>query len=407
MKAEKVQKLDGPLHGIKVIECGIWIQGPVASQILGDLGANVIKVEEREVGDDTRGMRPDMFMDKKDDYGYVCLNRNKRSIALDLRKERGREIIYKLVERADVFITNFQLGIPEKLGIDYQTISIYSPQIIYSYASGWGTEGTIRDERAFEASAFARSSVMYCAGEADMPPIDYATATGDILAGWVIVQGILATLLARERFGIGQKIDTSVLGAMIAWQTLALSCKLSTGMEFPRKVRSKRVNPLYNYYKCRDDKWIFLTMPQSDRYWPNLCKTMGIERLENAPKFSNLEARTQNAEGLISILDNIFATKPRDEWMKLFKDGSLIFGPIQTASEVINDPQVLANEYITDFDDPSQGRIRVIGLPYKFSKTPGTLRWGAPELGQHTEEILLELGYSWDDIDRLREEQVI
>lgn len=409
MKTEEIRELKGPLDGIRVVECAHWVQGPTAGQILGDLGADIIKVEDRLRGDFSRGIQETRQggVNYERNFFFECCNRNKRSITVDLRNERGRQIIYHMVKSSDVFLTNFRLGVPEKLGIGYKTISHHNPKIIYGHGSSWGSSGPISEQPAFEALAEARSGMMYIPGEAGMPPLHYAISVGDNLGAWVLVQGILAALLARERLGIGQEVSCSLFGSMISWQNLEILCKLITGDEFPRRFRATVGNPLQNYYQCNDGKWIYFTMPQADRYWHNFCKAIGHEEFENDPKFVNMPVRAQNAEELISMLDKIFITKSRDEWLEVLLGQDVVCGPVQTHSELVNDPQALLNNYITDFNHPVWGQIKVIGLPYVFSETPGSLRRSSPEFGEHTEEILLEFGYSWDDIASLKEDEAI
>lgn len=404
--------MSGTLNGIKVIDCGIWVQGPVAGCLLGDLGADVIKIEHRVSGDPIRGYMPafqtSTGLAKADrNFSVEFCNRNKRSLTLDLSKDQGRQILYKLIERVDVFIHNFRLEVPVKLGIDYNSLVQYNPRLIFAQSSGWGPNGPDRLLPAFDRTALARAGSMFLTDEATLPPVGFAGTIADILAGINLALAINSALVAREREGIGQQIDVSLLGSLVCWESQVLLCKLLTGEEYPRRTRAKAGNPLWNYYRCAGDQWIVLAMPQSDKYWHDFCEIMDIEELQHDPRFNSLHARGENAEELIRILDRRFAAKTREEWIKLFQKTDLIYAPAQTFSEVVTDPQVLANDYITDFAHPEWGPIKVVGSPYKFSKTPTSLRHAAPQCGQHTEEILLELGYTWEDICEFKDREVV
>ena len=221
--------------------------------------------------------------------------------------------------------------------------------------------------------------------------------------------GMLAALLARERFGIGQKIDVSHLGSMMALEGLAIAFRLFTGRDMPRKNRPKEANPLWNHYLCAEGKWIVLGMLQADRYWPAVCKGLGIEHLEKDPRFENMDKRRENSEELISIMDKVFITESSKEWMKRLKEaGDVVCTPVQTISDLLDDPQVWANEYLIEFDHSVLGSMKFMGLPIQFSKTPGAARPEAPEFGQHTEEVLIEVGgYSWEEIVALKEKEAI
>jgi len=399
----------GPLDGIKVVEITVFQQGPVAGMRLGDLGAEVIKVEPK-TGDPARGFMRIIGVDtglKGRNYYFESNNRNKRSIALDLKAEKGKELFFELIKQADVFVTNMSIEAPERMGIDYQTLSAINPRLIYAHASGWGRKGPDANDLSFDYTGLGRAGTMMMCGERDGPPGNLVPGMGDEVGGLMCAWGVTAALYAREKTGKGQLIDSSLLGSLIALEGVNFASSAIIGQDFPRRQREKAGNPLDNHYKCKDDRWIVLAHLQPDRYWPTVCKAMGLEELIDDPRSNNLDARRDNAAEVVSIMDKKFATKTRDEWIKIFKKHGVIHTPIQTPSEVINDTQVLANDYITKFDHPVWGQIKMLGFPWSFQETPASIRREAPILGQHTEEILLELGYSWDDITKLKEEEVI
>lgn len=403
--------MPGALEGIRIVECTAFQQGPVAGMILGDLGADIIKVEERIGGDPGRGMMRiigvQMGLSGRNFY-FENNNRNKRSITLDLRKEKGREIFYKLIEKSDVFLTNFRMDALKRIGLDYETLSRYNPKLIYAIGTGWGLRGPDSSEPSADFGGIARSGIMTLFGEPDAPPQNCVPGLCDQMGAITLAGSVCAALVARERQGIGQMVDVSLLGSMIGLEGLILAAKTVLGQDFPRPSRSKARNPMWNYYRCEEDKWIVLSVLQPDRYWPAFCKVMGLEELEKDPRFEDMEVRGEHAEEMIPILDKVFATKPREEWMKLFKEADIAYTPLQTMGDLMNDPQVLANEYIRDFDHPVWGPTKIVSTPLGFSETPVSLRREAPEFGQHTEEILIDiLGYSWDDIVKLKDEEVI
>jgi crotonobetainyl-CoA:carnitine CoA-transferase CaiB-like acyl-CoA transferase len=242
-----------------------------------------------------------------------------------------------------------------------------------------------------------------------MPPLGMIGGIADQMGAIMTSYGIVVALVVRERCGIGQKVDVSHLGSMIALQGLSIALRLYLERELPRHSRRKAPNPLWNHYQCKDGKWLALGMLQPDRQWPFICKALGIEHLEKDPRFENLEKRQENCQELISILDNIFITKSSSEWMKALKEaGDIICIPIQTVSDLLNDPQVQANEYIVNLNHRVLGPMKTIGIPIQFSKTPGQVKCEAPELGEHTEEVLIGVGgYTWEEIAALKQEGVI
>ncbi len=399
----------GPLAGVKVVEITMFQQGPVAGAKLGDLGADVIKVEP-PTGDPARGFMRiigTMVGLKGRNYYFENHNRNKRSIVLDLRKERGLEIFSQLIDRADVFVNNLSIEAPQKMGIGPEVLLKRNPRLIYAQASGWGRRGPDANELSFDYTGIGRSGLMMSCGERGSPPAQILPGLGDELGGMVLAWAVCAALYAREKTGKGQVVDTSLMSSLMCMLSLILSAPAILGQEFPREVRVEAGNPLYNHYKAKDDKWFILAHLQPDRYWANVCRALGMPELENAPRFNSIEARGENRKELIGIMDKTFATKTREEWFKIFKKEGLIFTPIQAPTEVINDPQAIANNYVVWFDHPVLGRTKMFGFPWDFSKTPASIRREPPEFGQHTEEILLELGYTWDDITKLKDEKVI
>jgi len=333
-------------------------------------------------------------------------NRNKKGITLNLTKSKGTQVMHKLVEKSDVFVTNFRGAARQQL--DYESLSRINPMLIYAFSGGLGENGPEAESPAYEMIALARSGAMLASGEEAMPPVYLGSGIGDRLQGVYLAYGVVAALLARERFGVGQKVALSLLQSWVAIQGLNLSSYLLLGKEYEREKRTAANEPLYNWYQCRDGKWIALAMIQGDRYWSSLCKALGIETLCDDPRYSQFQARMANREELITLLDKVFATKTREEWSKLLRETGCIFSPINRISDVPADPQVKANDYIVEWDHPTLGRIKCPGPPVKFSKTPATFRDPAPEFGQHTAEVLHDVcGYDWHEIEQLREEGVV
>jgi len=399
----------GPLDGIKVVEITMFQQGPVAGTKLGDLGADVIKVEP-PTGDPARGFMRIIGTQvglKGRNYYFEQHNRNKRSIVLDLRKEKGMEIFLKLIDTADVFLNNMSIEAPQKMGIGPEVLLARNPRLIYTQGSGWGRKGPDADVLSFDYTGIGRSGLMMSCGERGTPPAQVLPGLGDELGGMVCAWAVCAALYGREKTGKGQVVDTSLMGSLICMESLVLSAPAILGKEFPREIRAEAGNPIYNHYKAKDDKWFILAHLQPDRYWPNVCKALGMTELENDPRFNSIEARGENRKELIAIMDKEFNTKTRDEWLEIFKKEGLIYTPIQTPMEVVNDPQALANNYVVWYDHPVLGRTKMVGFPWDFSETPASIRREPPEFGQHTEEILLEFGYTWDDITKLKDEEII
>jgi CoA:oxalate CoA-transferase len=400
-----------PLDGIRVIDWTIWQQGPVCSVMLGDLGADVIKVEERVGGDPGRGVLRAQGLDLTDrpNFYFEANNRNKRSITVDLKTPEGVEIVRRLADGADVFVQNFRQGVAARLGLDATTLRTRNPRLVYASATGYGPLGPDSGDPSFDYLGLARSGIMLSAGEPDDDPLAIAGGIADQMGAVMLAYGVLAALLAREKTGAGQEVDASHLGSMAWLQGLGLSARLMLGRALPRTPRAYATNPLWNHYRCADGEWIALAMLQSDRYWPALCDALGIPDAAADERFATLLDRMMNAGDCVARLDAAFATKSRAEWLDILrKGGDFIFCVVNSVDQLPDDVQMQVNGYVAPFEHPAFGPTQVVGLPVGLSETPGSIRRPAPEFGQHTEEILTELlGYSWDEVGRLRDRNVI
>jgi crotonobetainyl-CoA:carnitine CoA-transferase CaiB-like acyl-CoA transferase len=400
-----------PLEGIRVLDWTIWQQGPICSLILSDLGADVIKIEERQSGDPGRGVLRAQGLDLKDrpNFYFEANNRGKRSLALDLRQDEGREIVLRLVETADVFVQNFRPGAAERAGLGYEALRQRNPRLIYANGSGFGRKGPDAERPCMDYLGLARSGIMLAAGEPGSPPLAIQGAIADQMGGTMLGFAVMTALLVRERFGIGQEVDASLLGAMSWLQGLSLSSRLMLGGEMPRFSRQYAFNPLWNHYRCKDDRWLAFAMAQADRWWPDFARVVGRPDLAADERFATMVNRGMNSAELIGILDQIFAQKTSAEWFEaLDAGGDFIFGLVNAVNDLPNDPQVRANGLIASVPHPAAGTTEMLNLPLGLSATPPRIRGAAPEFGQHTEQILVEeLGYSWERVGELREKNVI
>ena len=402
-----------PLDGVRIIDWTIWQQGPVSTMMLADLGAEVIKIEERVGGDPGRGVLSIagalVGATSGPNFYFEANNRHKQSLTLDLKNPKAIEIVYQLAEKSDVFVQNFRKGVSDKLGIGYAALSERNPQLIYASATGYGPFGPDSGEPSFDYMGLARSGIMTAVGEPQMEPLSIAGGIADQMGAIMLAYGVMAALLAREKYGMGQEVDISHLGSMTALQGLNVACKAILGKEFKRMPRAAAPSPLWNHYKCSDGKWICLAMPQQDRYWSDFCTVLGIEHVLADPRFATMGDRADNAKELIPILDAAFASRPRDAWMQALKEGGdFIYTVVNTIADLPTDEQMLANENIVGYDHPRLGKTQLVGVPVRLSKTPGDPKGAAPEFGEHTERILTELlDYSWEDVAKLREEEVI
>jgi len=407
--------MPGPLAGTRVLN---WSQFTPSSAgyFLGDLGADVIKIEHPVQGDAYRGMGT-MYGDAMNfaegrHAGFEAVNRSQRSITLDLKHEKGRAILYKLVEQADAFITNYTDEIARKLRADYDSLSKVNPRLVYAASSSYGPSGAWASRRGFDQTAQAYSGLMLAMGERDMrEPVQAVGGIADQMGATILATGILAALLARERTGRGQKINTSLLGSALHLQAIGVTVASLRGKGWTQHARKRTKNPLTNHYRCGDGKWVLFSEIQADRFWPEFCRALGLDALIDDPRFATaMGGRRDHAEELIEILDRTLAARPRDEWVRRFDEqrAPFSYAPVNDYADVISDPQVLENDYVIEFDHPAAGPVKLAGYPVRFSDTPARIAREAPEFGQHTEEVLQELlGLSWEEIAALREQGVV
>jgi crotonobetainyl-CoA:carnitine CoA-transferase CaiB-like acyl-CoA transferase len=408
----------GALAGIKVIDWTIWQFGPVAATMMGDLGADVIKVESLD-GDPGRTVFASGGIDRSLEAGrnayFEANHRNKRCIALNLKKPEGVEVVHKLVADADVFIQNFRKGVADRLGLGYEKLREINPGLVYATGTGYGLKGPEAELPALDAAGQARSGLMYAAVPEGGDPYIIQGVIADQIGGITLSWGILAALVARSNHGIGQMVDVSHLSSTIWLQGLAVSMGLLTRNKPNSEVnlslnrhRTRAFNPMVNQYRCKDDRWIMMSNFEADRYWPSFARAMGLEDLIDDPRFKDVYVRGENCTELVEILDSVFVRKTYAEWEKILRgSGDFIFAPVQRLAELKDDPQVVANSYIVDIDHPALGPVKLADHPIRYSETPHEIRTVAPEHGEHTEEILLELGYDWTDIERLHDAGVI
>ena len=401
-----------PLEGMLVLDWTIWQQGPICSAMLGDMGAEVIKIEQSGTGDPGRYLAAagGVAAQKNINWYFEANNRNKRSITLDLKQPEAVEVVHALAGKADVFVQNFRKGVADRLGIGYEALKAVNPKLVYASATGYGKEGEESGEPSFDHLGLARSGIMNAVGEPDMPPMGVAGGVADQMGGIMLAYGVMTALLARERHGMGQEVNASHLGSMTYLQGLSVSMKLMGGAAIPRTFRAKAYNALWNHYRCGDDQWLALAMIQPDRYWADFCRIIERPELAEDPRFDTMTSRSANGEECVALLDEIFATRPRAEWIQRIKDdgADLIYTIVNSVADLPDDPQVKANGYIAEVDHPQHGPTDMVGVPVALSETPGNIRRVAPELGEHTEEILTDvLGWDWDKVGELREKKVI
>ncbi len=395
--------METALANVRILDLTRALAGPFGAMILGDLGAEIIKIEAVAAN---RGFSGPTAYRGQDAYN-MSINRSKKSITLDTRTEKGREIFYDLVKVSDVVFDNFRPGVLERLKMDYETLQKINPRIICCSISGFGSSGPYRDRPAYDVIIQAITGSMSITGEEGRPPVRAGIAVSDLGAGMFAAHGILAALYARERTGVGQKVETSLFEATLAMLAYEASIYFASG-EVPGPVGSgHRVLPVYQAFQTADG---YITIAAVGDKYPRLFKAMGQEDLLKEPLFTG-PSTLENKRKRNSVLQEIFLTKGTEEWMRILIEADVPCGPVNTLDKALADPQVAATDMVATIENGSGGRIKQTGNPVKMSGTPSELRTKytyPPVMGENTEEVLSQLlGYSKEDMDQLRQEKII
>lgn len=401
-----------PLDGIRVLEVAQWWFVPAAGAVLADWGAEVVKIEHPVRGDAQRGLAAAGFRMTEGGVDFMMQqsNRGKRSVGLDLAHPEGRALLDELIRRADVFLTNFLPSARAKLRIDPEDVRAVNPRIVYVRGSGQGPRGPDRDKGGYDATAFwSRGGIGAALTRADAGfPTMQRPAFGDSIGAMTIAGGIAAALLQRERGGAPPVVDVSLLGtAMWVMAPDVVASKLmGPGRGIPSFGRGAAPNPLANSYRTADGRWLLLMMLQPDRYWADFCAHLERPDLAADPRYTDGRTRFEHREALIAELDRVFAERPLDAWRARFATLEGPWAPMQTAAELHDDPQAIANGYLRPVEGGDKGHFALVASPVQFDEQPVDLS-PSPELGQHTEEVLLELGVAWEQLSRLKQSGAI
>lgn len=393
-----------PLQGIRIVDMSRFLVGPFCTQMLADMGAAVIKVEPLDGGDPVRAAGSNTLGGES--LFFLARNRNKQSLAVDLKHEAGREIVYRLIQSADVFVENFRPGVADKLGFGYETLAQYNPQLVYCAISGYGQEGPHRDRPGQDLLIQGLSGIINITGWEGGPPTTVGTFVADMVGAFHCAYGIAVALLARNRLGTGQKLEVSLLDSLLALQAVEGTTYLNTGVE-PKKAGAGHglVPPPYRVFETKEGAMVIVA--PSEEWWRRLARVPEVQDICADPRFSSRAARAENEKELNGLLEERFRSKSASEWLTILAEHDVLAAPVYTYKELFADPQVAVNEMVVTQEHPIAGPIKLMGIPVKLARTPGQVRTPAPLLGEHTDKILTELGYSAAEMAQLRAARVV
>jgi CoA:oxalate CoA-transferase len=396
-----------PLAGIKVVEIGQEIQGPFATLFLSDLGADVVKVENKETGDLSRWMLTSLIGGEKVknatvSHYFIAMNRGKRSITADLKKPDAIEMVRRMIKSYDVLVTNYRPGVLDRLGLGYEDARRTNPKIVYAQGSSWGPKGPWVMRPSRDTLAQAASGLMAKTGMPSDPPLAAGILVADHSGGLSLASGILAALVARERTGESQKVDVSIYGTLIAMQGMEINYTSITGEEPERAGRGHQfLHGVWGAYRTKNGHICIAGV--DEKRWPKFCSIMGIEHLQTNPEYSDNVVRNFHGDKIQAVLDEIFPKKTSADWLKELTDADILVTEVVDYRTILKSEQAQANGYLLPLDHPVAGKVLVTGAPVTMNGEVPTEAQPAPEHGQHTEEVLLELGYTWEEIGALRE----
>ncbi len=395
---------DLPLKGYRVLDLSRILAGPFCTMILGDQGADVVKVERPGVGDDTRTWGPP-FSGGESAY-YLCCNRNKRSVVIDLKEPGGQELVRELAAVCDVFVENFTPGLTKRFGLDYETLHGINPKLVYASITAYGQDGPYRNRPGYDMVLSAVGGLMYITGEQDGPPCKVGVAITDVLTGVYASGAITSALLWRERSGRGQYLDVCLLDAQVSALANIASNYLVAGKEAKRWGTAHESIIPYQVFRTKDRPIAIAVANQ--KLWVNFCKLVGKEEWMSDRRFETNPKRVENRNTLLPLIEKLFAGKTCDEWMDLLVGGAIPCGPVNDMQHLFADPQVRHRGMIAEVPHPTIGTLRMTGIPIKYSETPGAVRRHPPLLGEHTDEVLGEaLGYTPERIEALKGAKII
>ena len=399
MKSEAIR----PLDDLLIVDLSRILSGPVCTMLLADMGAQVIKIEPPPLGDDSRQWGPP-FIGGISTY-FLSINRNKKSLGLNLKAEDGRRILWKLIEKADVLIENFRPGVLDKLGFGYEAVRKVNPRTVYCSISGFGHTGPYRDRPGYDVIAQGESGMMDLTGYADGPPAKLGASLADIVAGLYACNGICLALLARHKTGQGQHVDVSLLDGMVSTLTYHALIYLTTGRS-PKRAGTRHPSIVpYESFEAKDG---FVNIAVTNqKQWENFCQVFGFPEIATDPRFEAMKARLANYSELRPMIERVVSKMTRAEVMDAMSNVGIPAGPINTVGEILEDPHIRARHMVEELMHPEYGPLRVLGIPFKLSETPGVVENAPPKFGEHNREVLRGLEFAEEQIKGLEQSGVI
>jgi formyl-CoA transferase len=396
--------MSGPLSDLRVVDLTRVLAGPYLAMMLGDMGADVVKVEQPGLGDETRGWRPP-DVDGESTY-YLAINRNKRSITLNLKHPAAQEVLLRMVHDADVLLENFKTGTMERLGLGYEDrLRELNPRLVYCSITGYGREGPYAERPGYDYMAQAMGGIMSVTGEPGGEPMKYGVAIADLTTSMTGCAAVLAAIHERGRGGRGQRVDVSLLETVVGWLIHLATDYFATG-EPPRRVGNAHPSIVpYQVFRAKDKYFAFGAL--NDRQFRDFSGVMGHPEWAEDPRFRTNADRVRHRPIMVALIEEILAGRTADEWVEAMLSVGVPAGPVNTVDDVFRDPQVLARDMLLEVPHPRLGTVRMAGIPYKLGDTPATVRRHPPMLGEHTDEILSELGYTPEQRADLRRDGAI